>query len=101
MSKKQKNNFSISGKVLFVAMPIYYTERMSKRFLVMEVYANEKFRQEVNFDYINDNMDVLNNIREGDWVNITYQLRGRKFIQKDGKTRWFTSLEGTSCTKED
>lgn len=100
MGAKQVNEFNISGKVVFVGMPIFYTDKMSKRILVMEVYVKNKYKQEVSFDFVNDNMDLLNNIRENDWVNVDFVLRGRKTIQQDGKARWYTNLEGITCTKE-
>lgn len=101
MGLVQKNEFNISGKVLFVGMPIYYTEKLSKRILVMEAFVDNRFRQEVAFDFVNDKMQHLNNIRNDDWVNVDFQLRGNKKIQQDGKARWFNTLEGLSCVKQD
>ncbi len=99
MGKVQRNMFTISGKVLFVGMPVYYSEKMSKRILSMEVYADQKFKQEVAFDFVNENMELLLNIRPEDWVDISFQLRGKRHIQKDGKARWFVNIEGLSCIK--
>ena len=100
MGKTQINEFNISGKVLFVSMPVEFTEKMSKRTMVMEVWVDAKYKQEVPFDFVNQNMDLLTNIREEDWVNVDFILRGRKYIQKDGLTRWFSNNEGISCIKE-
>jgi hypothetical protein len=99
MSKQNPNLFDIAGRVLFVGMPIYYTEKMSKRILVIEVWVNEKYKQEVAFDFVNDKMDMVNNIRVDDRVDIAFQLRGNKVIQADGKARWFNNLEGLAVTK--
>lgn len=101
MAKKQVNEFNISGKVLFVGRPVSIGEKSYKRVLVLEGYVKSKYRQEIPFEFVNDNMDQLQMIREGDWVNIDFALRGRKHIQPDGKARWFTNNEGLSCTKED
>ncbi len=99
MGKTQVNEVAISGKVLWVGMPglIPGTESLMKRTIVMEGWVLSKYKQEFAFDFVNDNMDMLNNIREGDWVNIDFHLRGRKHIDGGGKARWFTNLEGTSC----
>ena len=99
MGKRQENEFRISGKVLFVGMPVYFTEKLSKRVLVMQVYADARFEQEVAFDFLNESMSLVDNIRKDDWVEIIFQLRGKKHIQKDGKARWFVNLEGKSCIK--
>ena len=99
MGHVQVNEHTIKGKVVFVGMPIYYSEKMSKRVLVMECWADKKFRQEVVFDFVNLNMPMLDNIRKDDWVEVEFQLRGTARSQDDGKMRWYNSLEGVSCTK--
>lgn len=104
MSSKQVNEFNISGKVIWVGMPISFgagNSELIKRVLVLEVWADNKYRQEVPFDYVNQNTSLLNNIRENDWVNVDFILRGRKNVQSDGKARWYSNLEGISCTKEE
>ena len=102
MGSTQKNEFDISGRVLWVGMPVSIPGKseLMKRTVVMEVFVENKYKQEVAFDFVNDNMDMLNNAREGDWVVIDFLIRGRKHIQADGKARWYTNLEGTSCTVE-
>lgn len=99
--KTQKNEFEISGNVLFAGMPVYFTEKMSKRVLVLEVYADQKYKQEVAFDFVNDRMGQLDNIRERDWVTVNFQLRGKKSIQNDGKARWYNFIEGINVLKHD
>lgn len=101
MAAVQKNDFDISGKVLWVGMPKFYTDKMSKRVLVLEVWVDNKYKQEVPFDYVNDKMPLLDNIRENDWVNVDFILRGRKKIQTDGKAVWYSNNEGITCVKQD
>ncbi len=100
MGKTQVNDFQISGKVLWVGMPVSIpgVNNLMKRTLVMEGWVKSKYKQEIAFDFVNDNMDMLNNVRENDWVNVDFHIRGRKHIQSDGKARWYVNLEGTSCT---
>jgi hypothetical protein len=97
MGKKTVNTFEISGKVLFVGLPMYIKDTLSKRLLVMKVYAG-KYPQEVPFDFVNERMGMLDNVRINDWVRIDFELRGNKHIQEDGKARWFTNINGMSAT---
>lgn len=110
MASKQINDFTISGKAIFVGMPIHiptkFDTNLQKRTLVLEVWAKDEvsgktYRQEVMFEFVNENMTTLNNIREGDWVNVSFYLRGRKHIQDDGKARWYNTLVGVACAKEE
>ena len=99
MGNRQVNEFFISGKVVYVGDKIFYTDKISKRILVLEVYRG-KYRNEVSYDFINNNMTMLDNIRKDDWVNVDFVITGRKNIQTNGVTRWFNNLEGVSCVKD-
>lgn len=105
MGAVQKNDFTVSGKVLFAGLPIWYSDKMSKRVLVLEMWAKgsngREYKQEVPFDFVNDNMPLLDNIREGDWVTVDFQLRGNKKIQGNGKAVWYGNSDGVTCTKHD
>lgn len=101
MSKVQKNDFNISGRVIHVGMPMHISDNFQKRILVLEVYVGNNFRQEIPFEFVNENMSLLNNIRENQWVNIDFQIRGRKGKIKDGRGIWYPSIEGLSCVKQD
>lgn len=102
MSKKTVNNFEVSGKVLFVGMPMFIKDTLSKRVLVLQMYDG-KYPQEVPFDFVNERMSMLDNVRINDWLRVDFVLRGNKHIQGDGKARWFTNINGVSATiqKED
>lgn len=102
MGKTQKNEFDISGRVLWVGLPVEIPggKNLMKRTLVIEGWVENKYKQEIAFDFVNDNMSQLNNVREHDWVVVDFHIRGRKNIQTDGKARWYTNLEGVTCTVE-
>jgi len=96
--RTQKNQFDINGRVIFKGEPIYISAKMSKRLLVLEVYVDNKYKQEVPFEFVNDEMQKLNNVRKGDWVEVVFNLRGRKTIQGDGRARWWPTNGGIACT---
>lgn len=98
MGTTQKNEFNISGKVSFVGMPQFVSDKFSYRTLVMVTWK-DRFMSEVEFTFINDNMNLVNNIKEEDWVNVDFVLSGRKKII-NAKARWFNTLEGISCVKQ-
>lgn len=100
MAKTTKNEFFISGKVVHVELPKRFSEKFSKSSIVLEIYVNQH-QQEVPFDFVNENMDRINGIRVGDWVNIDWVLRGKKVVGDNGSVRWFTNCEGLTCAKED
>ena len=93
MGKTQKNEFQISGKVLFAGMPENITPTFNKRLVVLEEYDGQ-YRQEVPYEFLNDNMGLVNGVNVNDWVNIDFISRGRKKIDKDGMPKWWPSNEG-------
>jgi len=101
MGKTQKNEFNISGKVLAVHPPEVINERLRKSELILEIwFGNKRDGDPVLFEFKNELTMQTANVQEGDWVNIDFSLRGRAWTPDGGKTRWFNSLEGLSCTVE-
>ena len=104
MSNVTKNNFNISGRVVFVGMPQVIKDNFEKRVLVMEIYINDRYKTEVPFEFANENMKHLDGINAGDWVNIDYCLSGWSYIAKGGnnkgKREWNTVLRAYSCVKQ-
>jgi len=97
--KKQENNFSISGKTVEIEMPQRISDTFTKRVLIMEVF-NGKFRNEVPFDFVNEGMKQIENVRPGDWVTINWQFRANRKERDGGAVRRYITCEGISCYKE-
>ena len=96
--RTQKNQFDIVGKVVFVGRPIYISATFTKAFLILEVYVDNKYRQEVPFDFVNNYAPLIASVREGDWVEVVFNLRARKKIGTDAKAHWWPSNSGIACT---
>ena len=96
--RTQKNQFDIVGRVLFVGRPVQMGPNFIKAYLIMEVWVNSKYKQEVPFDFINDYTSLINSVREGDWVEVVFNLRARKKIGTDAKAHWWPSNGGIACT---
>ena len=93
----QNNNHDIDGRVITVTPPKQISEKYTKRTLIMEVFQGER-RQEVPFTFSNARMDCLKEIKDGDWVNIQYQLGGNRG-KGEGEPRWFAENVGVNCIK--
>ena len=96
--KRQENNFNISGKVIEI-QPTMQFEKFAKRIIVMEV-MNGKWVNKVEFEFINESMEQIRDVKRGDWVTINFALKSRTVTGKDNKERNYLSLDGYSCYKE-
>lgn len=100
--KTQKNDFEISGMVIDASMPERITETFSKRIVVLEVFVkNYNIAKQVVFEFVNENMRNVDGVKKGDWVTINFQLKGNYKDDKEGRRRYFTSIEGLNILKHD
>lgn len=95
-NNKQVNQFDISGKILFVGPPEQFTNKKSitktYRILVLEVYVGS-YSNQIAFEFNEQNMVHLNQLKEGQWCTVTFQLRGWKVI-REAKAYWYNKIEG-------
>ena len=96
MSKKQTNDFDVSGKILEIGGVERISDKFSKRTLVMEVF-NGKYANEVPFEFGNESMDQVKNVQVGNWVTINFMLKSRRHDKEGQPTRRFVTLDGVSC----
>src|SRR5690606_26975886 len=92
-TNKQRENMSYTatGVVISVGEPTQITEKLTKAELVVEL-PDEKYPQQVSFEVVNNNISKLENLSEGDSVEVTFDLRGRLVTLKSGEQRVFNTL---------
>lgn len=85
----------IKGTIIKVGELETYKNDFTKKSVVLK--TEEKYPQELQIDFIKDNIRKIDTIQVGNKVTIGYNLRGRKYT-KDGVDKWFTSIEGWIVT---
>ncbi len=101
MSKTQKNEFNISGKVVHVFPVKEFSEKFKKSSLILAVWRkNQRIADQVEIEFANEYSAHTESVHEEDWVNIDFMIGGRAWTPEGGKTKWFTSIQGISCTIE-
>ena len=68
-----------------------------KRELV--VTTDEQYPQHILVEFTQDNTDVLNGYNVGDLVTININLRGREWVNPQGETKYFISIQGWRIAK--
>ncbi len=58
------------------------------------ITTNEQYPQTLLIEFIQDKCDLLNNYQVGQDVKISVNLRGREWINPEGKTLYFNSIQG-------
>jgi hypothetical protein len=82
----------IKGKVHEVSDVMTVSEKFKKRELIVEYAENPTYPEYIKFEAVQDKVSMFDNIKVGDQVEIFFNLRGRPWTDKNGKTSYFNTL---------
>ena len=58
------------------------------------VTTEEQYPQHIMVEFVQDKTDLLNNYQAGQQVKININLRGREWVNPQGETKYFNSIQG-------
>lgn len=58
------------------------------------VTTEEQYPQHIMVEFVQDKTDLLNNYNVGQNVKININLRGREWVNPQGETKYFNSIQG-------
>lgn len=70
----------------------YGNNGFRKRELV--VTTEEQYPQHILVEFVQDKCDLLNNFNVGQMVKVSINLRGREWVNPQGETKYFNSIQG-------
>ncbi len=82
----------LKGKVHEVGELQQVSETFKKRDLIIEYAENPTYPEYIKFETIQDKTALLDTVKVGDEVEVSFNLRGRPWTDKAGKTSYFNSL---------
>ncbi|MFN0255265.1 DUF3127 domain-containing protein [Pedobacter ureilyticus] len=82
----------IKGKVHEIGAVQQVSETFKKRDLIIEYAENPTYPEYIRFESLQDKTALLDNLKAGDEVEVSFNLRGRPWTNKDGVTSYFNSL---------
>ena len=83
----------IEGKVKLIGeTQTFGSNGFRKRELV--VTTDEQYPQHIMVEFVQDKCDLLNNYAVGQDVKISINLRGREWVNPQGETKYFNSIQG-------
>lgn len=77
----------------------YGSNGFRKRELV--VTTEEQYPQHIMIEFVQDKTDLLDAYKEGDTVKVSINLRGREWVNPQGETKYFNSIQGWRIEKQD
>ena len=87
----------VSGRVKVIGADQQISASFKKREIV--VTTDEQYPQVIMVEFTQDKTDLLNNYAVGDEVKISINLRGREWVNPQGETKYFNSIQGWRIEK--
>jgi len=87
----------VSGKVKVINPEQQVSASFKKRELV--VTTDEQYPQHIMIEFTQDKCDLLNNYAPGEVVKVSINLRGREWVNPQGETKYFNSIQGWRIEK--
>lgn len=82
----------IKGKVHEVSPVTNVTDTFKKRDVIIEYAENPQYPEFIKFEALQDKVNLFDSLKVGDQVEVFFNLRGRPWTDKTGKTSYFNSL---------
>ena len=83
----------VQGKLLEISDTVQIKETFRKREFVLEYADNPQYPEYIKFECIQDKCDMLDNYAAGQDVTVGFNLKGRKWVDPQGNTKYFNSLQ--------
>jgi len=87
----------VTGKIKFIDTTKEVGTTFKKRDIV--VTTDEQYPQHILVQFVQDKCDLLNGYKIGESVKIDINLRGREWINPQGETVYFNTIQGWRIAK--
>lgn len=98
--------YKLTGTIKVINETIVVSEKFSKRELVV-TDESELYPQDISFQFSQDKCSILDAFKVGQKVEVSFNLRGREWVNPQGEAKYFNSLDawkiepvGASKTEE-
>jgi hypothetical protein len=83
----------VQGKIKMIdETKTYGSNGFRKREMV--VTTEEQYPQHIMIEFVQDKTELLNNFQVGQNVKVSINLRGREWVNPQGETKYFNSIQG-------
>ena len=86
-------NMKITGKILEVKDTQQVSDSFKKRSFIVEYAENPQYPEYISFELIQDRCSLLDGFQAGQEVEVSFNLKGRKWVNPEGETKYFNSLQ--------
>ena len=82
----------VIGKVKFKGEVQTFGNDFTKKELV--ITTDEQYPQHISIEFVKDKIELLDKYKLGDNVKVSINIRGREWVNPQGETKYFNSIQG-------
>ena len=83
----------VNGKLIEIQETQQVSDTFKKRGFVIEYAENPQYPEYVSFELIQDRCDLLDGFQQDQNVEVSFNLKGRKWVNPEGVTKYFNTLQ--------
>jgi len=80
--------YELTGKIKLIQDPRTFDSGFTKREMVV-IVDDGRYPQEINLEFVQDKVSLLDNLQPGQEVTVSFDIRGREY-----NGRYFNNLQG-------
>ncbi len=84
--------YELTGKIKLIQEAKTFDSGFTKREMVV-IVEDGRYPQEINLEFVQDKVSLLDNLQPGQEVTVTFDIRGREY-----NGRYFNNLQGWKIT---
>ena len=86
--------YDLTGKIKIIQEAKTFDSGFTKREMVV-IVEDGKYPQEINIEFVQDKINLLDNLQPGQEVTVSFDIRGREY-----NGRYFNNLQGWKVTPQ-
>lgn len=83
----------ITGKILEVKDTHQVSDTFKKRTFILEYADNPQYPEYITLELIQDRCELIDGFQVGQEIEVSFNLKGRKWVNPEGETKYFNSLQ--------
>ncbi len=89
------------GKIFDIKKSQQVSDTFKKRLFVLEYAENLQYPEYISFELIQDRCSLIDGFQVGQEVEVSFNLKGRKWMSPEGETKYFNTLQAWRIEEAD
>jgi|TARA_R100000479_G_scaffold30610_1_gene12283 hypothetical protein len=85
-------SFKMTGTLVFIGKTVQVSDKFAKREFVIND-GQKDYPQDILFQLVQDKTDFMDKFELGQEVEVSFNMRGRKWTSPQGEDKYFNSLD--------